>query len=166
MKENIKILIVDDEARFLETIGKLLRRRDFEVTTATSGEEALELSNKVEFDVAVVDLKMPGMDGEQVLQKMKECHPDTEVIILTGHGSVDSTIKCTTLGGFSYLYKPCELDTLVHVFNEAYTNRLRKKYQRKIELVEKIASEANPGNALQILEQLISLDKEHGKEVT
>ncbi len=160
MKEKINLLIVDDEKRFLETLGRLLERRGFNTTTVSSGEEAIEAAKKKTYDVALVDLRMPGMDGGQVLEELKRSHEDIEVIILTGHGSVDSALNCSRLGGFSYLQKPCEIDTLVHVFNEAYKNRLQKRYQRKIQQLEVVVSTASPTNAIEILERLISLDEE------
>lgn len=127
MKEKIKLPVVDDEERFLGTISKLLERGDFDVVTVTCGASALAVANEKDFDCALIDLRMPEMSGEQVLAELKKAHPDLQVIILTGHGSLEAAICCSRMGAFSYLQKPCELDTLLHVCYEAYEFRKRKK---------------------------------------
>ena len=106
MSNKIKLLIVDDEVAFLESMAKRLEIRDFEVQTASCGSEAIELAHKEHFDLALLDLKMPGMDGKKVLEILKKDDPFIEAIILTGHGSVDSAVDCTKLGAFGYLPKP------------------------------------------------------------
>jgi len=127
MEEKIRLLVVDDEKQFLETISKRLALRGFDVTLAVSGEAAIEEAGKKDFDVALIDLKMPGMDGEQVIRALKKVNEVIEVIILTGYGSVDSAIRTTDLGAYNYLQKPCEFDTLLHVIKEAYQKRMQNK---------------------------------------
>ena len=93
MPDKIKLLIVDDEVKFLDSISRRLGMRDFEVTKASNGEEALEAARRANFDLALLDLKMPGINGQQVLEILKREHKYLEVIILTGHGSVDSAVE-------------------------------------------------------------------------
>ena len=112
MAEKIKIMIVDDEERLLQTLAQRLRLRDFEVQTFNNGQDALAAARREEFDLALVDLKMPGLSGEQVLGLLKEEHPLLEVIILTGHGSVESGIQGMNLGAFDYAMKPIQISEL------------------------------------------------------
>jgi two-component system NtrC family response regulator len=156
----IKLLIVDDEVVFLQSIAERLRLRGFDVTAVSSGAEAVKVAEEGRFDLALLDLKMPGMDGKQVLEVLKREHRFLEVIILTGHGSVDSAVECTKLGAFSYLPKPYELDSLLEVLRQAYEARLKKKFDRdevRMKKLEQIASVEGP---LGILRALSELDDE------
>ena len=96
--KKIKLLIVDDEEDFLKSIAERLGMRDFDVTTATEGKLAVKAAKKGQFDVAIVDMRMPGMDGMDLLQMLKKKHKFIEVIILTGFGSIDSAVEATKLG--------------------------------------------------------------------
>jgi len=156
----IRLLIVDDETQFLESIAKRLEMRDFDVTTASRGQDAVEIARKEKFDLALLDLKMPGMDGKQVLEILKKEHKFLEVMILTGHGSVDSAVDCTKLGAFCYLPKPYELDKLLEALRQAYEARIRKKFEADQERMEKIAKLATGSSALGILRELRRLDDE------
>ena len=118
MKE-YKILVVDDEKDFLEGLSERLEMRDVKHDVATGGEEALKKFEEEEPSVMVLDLKMPGMDGIEVLKKVKNAYPSTQVIILTGHGSEDAKAKAEKLGAFAYLEKPVEMDTLMEMLNQA-----------------------------------------------
>ena len=125
-EKKIKILIVDDEEDFLKSISERLGMRDFDVTTATDGKRAVKVAKKGKFDVAILDMKMPGMDGMELLQILKKKHKFLEVIILTGHGAIDSAVEATKLGAYSYLEKPYDFEKLLAVIKEAYEARLRK----------------------------------------
>ena len=160
MEDKIKLLIVDDEVKFLDSIAQRLELRGFDVTKAKSGHEAIEAASKGKFDLALLDLKMPGMDGTQVLEILKKEHKYLEVIILTGHGSVDSAVECTKLGAFSYLPKPYELDMLLEKMKEAFQERLRKKFEQDQARMDKIAKLATGSSALGILRELRKLDNE------
>ena len=105
-KGKINLLIVDDEEQFLNSISKSLEVRDFKVLAVNRGEKAIEAARNNPIDIALVDLKMPGIDGEQTLKALKDEHKWMEVVILTGHGSVDSAVECTKSGAYSYLQKP------------------------------------------------------------
>jgi len=163
MGEKIRLLLVDDETQFLETICKRLELRNFEVTPVSSGEEAIEVARKNEFEIALVDLKMPGMGGEQVLETLKKEHKFLEVIVLTGHGSIDSAVRSTKLGAYYYLQKPCELEILLQVLKEAYQKRIQKKYGYKDEEMEKIISRMTTDSSLEILQNLKKLENAPSK---
>ena len=120
MAEKIKVLMVDDEAQFRATTSKILSRRGYETTMAGSGEEAIEILRKTRHDVVILDIKMPGMDGLEALAEIKTIDPDAQVIMLTGHGTVDSARKSLKRDAFDYLNKPCDIDILDSKIKEAY----------------------------------------------
>ena len=159
-KNKINLLIVDDEAQFLHSIGRSLEMRDFKVLTAARGDEALELARIEEVDIALVDLKMPGMDGQQTLEALKKEHPWMEIVILTGHGTIDSAAACTRSGAYAYLQKPCEFDQLLQVLADAYKRKVMNKEkideQRMNELLE-ISLSPSPR---EILTRLREMDKQ------
>lgn len=158
MSEQIKLLIVDDEVKFLETLAKRMELRGFEVTTAVNGDDALATADKEKFDLALVDLKMPGMDGDELLAKLKANHKYLEVIILTGHGSLDSAVECTKLGAFGYLPKPYEIDKLSETLKEAFEARMNKKYAANQARLEEIRKIVKGESSLDILRRLRELD--------
>jgi DNA-binding NtrC family response regulator len=158
MADKIRLLIVDDEVRFVDSISRRLEMRDFDVTKAYSGQEAVDAARNAKFDLALLDLKMPGMDGKQVLEILKAEHKHLEIIILTGHGSLDSAVECTKLGAYGYLPKPYELDKLLDVLREAYQARLTKKFDADQTRMEKIGKIAMGQSALGILRELRELD--------
>jgi DNA-binding NtrC family response regulator len=158
MASKIKLLIVDDEEKFLESIAKRLEMRDFKVRTATRGAQAVEIAREEKFDLALLDLKMPGMDGKQVLEILKKEHKHIEVIILTGHGSVDSAIDCTKLGAFGYLPKPYELEKLLETLQQAFQVRMEKKFKENQEKMDKLSHLATGTSALGILREMKKLD--------
>ena len=160
MSKKIKILIVDDEVKFLDSIAKRLEMRDFEVTKAGDGGQAVEAARSGKFDLALLDLKMPGMNGKEVLETLKKDHKFLEVIILTGHGSVDSAVECTKLGAFGYLPKPYELDNLLEILQQAYESRLKKKFESDQARMDKILGMATGSSPLAILRELRALDDE------
>jgi len=160
MPDKIKLLIVDDEVKFLDSIAQRLELRGFDVTKASSGAAAIEAAKAGKFDLALLDLKMPGMDGTQVLAKLKEEHKFLEVIILTGHGSLDSAVECTKLGAFGYLPKPYELENLLDVLRQAFEARLKKKFELDKARMDKIAEIALGSSPLGILRELSKLDDE------
>lgn len=122
--DNFKVMVVDDELDFLETIIKRLKARKIEVTGAESGQKALELLAGQDFDVMILDVKMPDMDGIETLREVKKKKPLTEVIMLTGHASVESGIQGMQLGAFDYVMKPVALDELLEKMRQAYERKL------------------------------------------
>ena len=160
MADKIKLLLVDDEKQFLETISTRLSMRDFDVTAVNNGEEAIEAARKKGFEIALVDLNMPGIGGEKVLEILKREHKFMEVVILTGYGAIDSAIRCTKAGVYGYLEKPCELETLLNVLREAYQRRVQNKLKFKNDKLKEIVSEAAPGSPLEILRKLKEMDRD------
>ncbi len=122
--DNFKVMVVDDEQDFLETIIKRLKARKIEVAGAESGQRALDLLASQDFDVMILDVKMPGMDGIETLREVKKRKPLTEVIMLTGHASVESGIQGMQLGAFDYVMKPVALDELLEKMRQAYERKL------------------------------------------
>jgi DNA-binding NtrC family response regulator len=123
--EKMRMMLVDDEERFLTTTQKLLAKKGFEVFTAVSGAEALDLLEKKNIHVVILDVKMPGMDGIETLREMKERFPLTEVIMLTGHATVESAVDGLKSGASDYLMKPADIDELIAKAGEAFEKRMR-----------------------------------------
>ncbi len=122
--DSFRVLVVDDEADFLETLVKRLEKRGIDATGAESGELALEVMNKKLFDVVILDVKMPGgMDGIEALREMKRIQPLAEVVLLTGHASVETSIEGMKLGAFDYLLKPIKLEDLLVKLAQAFEKK-------------------------------------------
>jgi len=119
----IQLLLVDDEERFLNTTKIVLEKRGVVTFIATNGLDALKVMDEHRIDVVILDVKMPGVDGVEVLRKSKQKHPLVEVIMLTGHASVESAIEGLKLGAFDYLLKPCNISDLIAKVNEAYDKK-------------------------------------------
>lgn len=116
---NCSVLLVDDEAEFIETLAKRLARRGVTVHTATSGFKALDFLATATVDVVVLDVKMPEMDGIEALEKIKALRPEVEVVMLTAHANVEVALRGMELGAFDYLMKPVELDDLLYKIQDA-----------------------------------------------
>lgn len=123
MSLNPRVLIVDDEDRFRTTLRKLLSVKGVDAATAASALEALDELGRTEYDVVLLDVKMPGMNGIEALGEIKKRHPLVEVIILTGHASVDVAIEIMKLGGYEYLLKPCATDELLAKIESAHERK-------------------------------------------
>ena len=119
MTTDLKVLLVDDELEFLEPLSTRLSRRGCSCTIALGGEEALRALAGAAFDCAVVDVKMPGMDGLELLRRMRRAYPAVAVVLLTGHASVELGVQGMELGAFDYLLKPLDLDELLDVVRRA-----------------------------------------------
>ncbi|MBI9092735.1 MAG: response regulator [Desulfobacterium sp.] len=132
MSRQIKVLMVDDEERFRKTTSTLLTKRGFATTIAASGEQAIAIIKEKPQDVVILDIMMDGMDGHRALAEIKRIAPDTEVIMLTGHGTPDSAIKALVRSAFDYLNKPCDIDLLAMKIKDAYTAKtIGAKHQDK-----------------------------------
>jgi len=159
-KDKINLLIVDDEEQFLESMKKRLEARDFSVIAVDRGEKALEAARNNPIDIALVDLKMPGINGEQTLEALKKEHKWMEVVILTGHGSIDSAVELTKTGAYAYLQKPCELDRLLEALREAYQKKVMNINQIKDKKMEELLALTKSQSPQAILRRLRELDKE------
>ena len=126
-----KVLLVDDEQEFVQTLSERLQMRELDTAVVYNGEEALSYIEGEEPEVMILDLRMPGIDGVEVLRRVKKNHPDVEVIILTGHGTEKDAALTRELGAFAYLEKPVAIDTLAKTVREAYEKIRRKKAERK-----------------------------------
>jgi len=131
--EPFDVLLVDDEIEFLETLVKRIKKRNVNVHGAKSGEEALSFLEKKAVDVVVLDVRMPGLDGIETLRKLKKDHPLIEVIMLTGHASLEVAIEGMELGAFDYLMKPVDIDDLLYKLQDAY-----KKKSIQIEKIQRM----------------------------
>lgn len=128
-----KILLVDDEKPFVETMLKRLKKRDVDIVPAYDGKEALACLDKDgSIEVVILDIKMPVMDGMTALKKIKSRHPLVEVIMLTGHATVETGIDGMKMGAFDYLMKPCDIEQLIAKVEEA-AKRKRQQEQKIME---------------------------------
>ncbi|EIM64266.1 MAG: response regulator [Desulfobacter postgatei] len=130
IKIPVKILIVDDEKDFVEMFSLRLTRQGEKVSTAYSGQEALDLLEKTAIDVVILDIRMPGMDGIETLKKIKAAHPLVEVIMLTGHGSTETAVEGMKEGAFDYLMKPADFEDI--------SKKMANAWKRKDEQEERI----------------------------
>lgn len=127
------VLLVDDEVPFVEAMTKRLKKRELDIIPAYTGEEALsKLNEHLNIEVVILDVKMPGMDGIETLEEIKKSHPLKEVIMLTGHATVESAIEGMKKGAFDYLMKPCDIELLVNKVTEA----AKKKRHHEEKIIE------------------------------
>jgi len=121
--KDARILLVDDEVVFANNMSKLLTRRGYQVKAVNSGDEALRALMDNPFDVMVLDLKMPGMDGIATMQEMRKLGLFTEILILTGHGSIDTALEAIQLGAYDYVTKPVEIAELLSKIEAAFERK-------------------------------------------
>ena len=128
------VMLVDDEVSFVDTLAKRIAKRELKVSVAYNGQEALDKlkagGSSSNFDVIILDVKMPGMDGLETLTAIKQAHPNMEVIMLTGHATVESAIEGMKAGAFDYLMKPCEIDLLMAKIDRAAMKK--REHEEKI----------------------------------
>jgi DNA-binding NtrC family response regulator len=137
-----RVLIVDDEERFRTTLGKLLGTKGIAVKTLGSAREALQELETEAYDVILLDVKMPEMNGVEALAAIKKMNPNLEVIILTGHASVDVAVDIMRLGGYEYLLKPCPLEELLDKIENAHERKLAREERMRRSAV---AAPGSPG---------------------
>jgi DNA-binding NtrC family response regulator len=138
------ILLVDDEERFLVTTRKVLDKKGYEVLTAASGAEALSTLEEKIVDVVILDVKMPGMDGIATLKEIKRRHPLVEVIMLTGHGTLESAVEGLKCGATDYLTKPSDIGELLVKVDEAFEKK--QGLEEKIRRAQDHQSQRERGN--------------------
>ncbi|HKK00416.1 MAG TPA: response regulator [Desulfotignum sp.] len=126
------ILLVDDEKDFVEMLSLRLQENGEDVLAAYSGQECLETLEKKTIDVIILDVKMPGMDGIETLKKIKKLHPLVEVIMLTGHGTIQAAVEGMKLGAFDFLLKPADFKELTEKLNRA-----RERRKEQVERIQK-----------------------------
>ncbi|MFP4083469.1 MAG: response regulator [Desulfonatronovibrio sp.] len=136
-----KVLLVDDEQEFLKALSQRMQAKGLEITPATSGEEAIEAVKDEFFDAVVLDMMMPNLDGIETLKKIKEVNPDVQVILLTGHATVDKGIEAMKLGAMDFLEKPAEINSLLEKIKMAKVNKMLILEKKTEEQIKDILSE-------------------------
>lgn len=135
-QKHLRLLLVDDEEDLVTFLAHRLRKRGIEVTMALSGHEAISAANELKFDVAIVDLKMPDIDGIAVIEELRVSQPFIEILMLTGHGSHESAWEAGRLQAFRYLMKPLDFDELhknIIAAWESRCNRMKTEFEAKLE---------------------------------
>ena len=130
----VRVLLVDDEQDFAEVLAERLETRGFSVQKAFSGDDAINLISNQDADVVVLDVLMPGRNGVEILREIKQLKPLTEVIMLTGHATVETAIEGMKLGAYDYLMKPTETEDLVAKIQKAY--KLKSEHEERIRQAE------------------------------
>ena len=142
----VRILLVDDEEDFVQALSERLEMRDYDVTTSLSGEDAIAKIKQYNYDVVILDVLMPGLTGIDVLREVKGIKPLTEVIMLTGHATVETAIEGMKLGANDYLMKPCETEDLVSKIQRAHGKKAEHEERIRAAKVKEIIS--SPRTAL------------------
>ncbi len=140
--EKMKLMLVDDEERFLSTMCKLLEKKGYDAITASNGSEALEKLRTHNIHVVVLDVKMPEMDGNETLRAIKRLYPMVEVIMLTGHATVESAIDGLKSGASDYLMKPTDIDDLIRKAEDAYARRQNLEEKIRVATMRKMSQSA------------------------
>ena len=133
-----KVLLVDDEQDFLETLAERMRTRGMNVSTTTSATDAVKMAEAESYDAVVLDLKMPGMDGLEVLSAIKQRNPDIQVILLTGHATLEKGIEAMKLGAMDFIEKPADIQVLTEKIRQAQSQKMilvEKKIEQKIKKI-------------------------------
>ncbi len=136
-----KVLLVDDENDFLDVMSERMKSRGIDVSTSTSAKEALKLTQDGNYDAVVLDLMMPEMDGIEALAALKEKHPEIQVILLTGHGTVEKGIEAMKLGAMDFLEKPIDMNTLTEKIHNARAQKMLLVSKKTEEKIKKIMTE-------------------------
>ncbi len=135
---NVKVLLVDDEQEFVETLGERLETRGFKVETALNGDEGMAKVGEFQPDVIILDVLMPGKDGIETLKEVKARYPLVEVMMLTGHATIDTAIEGLKLGSFDYLKKPTDTKDLIEKILRAYARKAEQEERIRRAEVDKI----------------------------
>jgi DNA-binding NtrC family response regulator len=140
MVEELKarVLLVDDEEDFLTTLAERLETRGLTVSAVTKGEDAVAKVDEQKFDLIILDLAMPGLDGLETLKRIKAKQPDAEVIILSGQGSIKTSIEAMKLGAEDFLQKPVNITDLMDKISDAKDKRLLVMQKKSVKEIEKI----------------------------
>ncbi|OPZ15942.1 MAG: Transcriptional regulatory protein TcrA [candidate division BRC1 bacterium ADurb.BinA364] len=131
--DGMRVLLVDDETEFTDAIGERMRMRGLDVDTAATGEEGLDKAARTHYDAVVLDLAMPGIDGMETLRRLMEMQSDSQVIMLTAHGTIEKGVEAVKQGAADFMEKPVDFDKLL--------NRLKEAHSARVMLAEKRAEE-------------------------
>jgi two-component system NtrC family response regulator len=161
-KPNIRVLLVDDEESLLEFMSKRLLKEGLTVKCTFSGEQSIEAAKNAHYDVAVVDLKMPGIDGVETQKRLRAIQPFLQCIVLTGHGSIESALESGQQDAFQYMLKPVDYDSLKVAINKAYE---KKKVSQETKFREQVEELYRSGmGAHGIRKAIMDLEKIYGLE--
>ncbi|MBI2264939.1 MAG: response regulator, partial [Armatimonadetes bacterium] len=156
MASSEKILIVEDDSLMREALKLAIRKAGYDVSVASDGFEAISLAEKESFDLIIIDVRMPGMDGIESLSQMKESQPEAQSIVITGYADRDAPVNAMRLGACDYFYKPFQTDELLRSIRHhldrcrqirserAVSNRLRQSYLETLKLIAALLEERNP----------------------
>jgi DNA-binding NtrC family response regulator len=133
-----KVLLVDDDPEFTEVLSQRMEARDVNVDTAASGPEALEKVGDASYDAIILDLSMPGMDGMETLKRLLQNNPDLQIILLTGHATLQKGVEAVKLGAMDFLEKPAELQKLMERIEQAKTIKMLLVEERTEERIKDI----------------------------
>ena len=161
-EKKILVLLIDDEEELIEYLSKRLLKEGFTVRAVTSGKAALEAVDEEDFDVAVVDLKMPGMDGIETQEKLKELSPFLQTVILTGHGSFQAALDSGKQDAFRFLKKPVDHEELVKALREAAAEKIKESLAKFREEMNEITRSG--GTPRDIVHGVEALRKKYGIE--
>ena len=137
----VKVLLIDDEDQFVDALAERLEFRGFSVTKAFSGDEGLEKLKQQETDVVLLDVLMPGKDGVETLREIRAMYPMVEVMMLTGHGTIDTAIEGLKLGAYDYLMKPTETGDLIDKILKAYARKAEQEERIRQARIDKVLAE-------------------------
>jgi DNA-binding NtrC family response regulator len=160
--KDIKVLLVDDEETLIEYVSKRLLREGFTVRAASSGEEAIAIAEAEDFDTAIVDLKMPGMDGIETLERLKEVRPFLQCIVLTGYPSIDTAIESERMNVLSYLHKPAEHEVLMEEVQKAAAKKREIQRGEFLSELQKVITSQN--SPLSIKREVDLLRRKYGMD--
>ncbi len=164
-KERMKVLLVDDEQEFVESLSERLQLRNLDADVVYDGEQALEALSQNKPDVMVLDLRMPGIDGMEVLRRVSKEHPEMRVVILTGHGTDKDEQEARKLGAFEYMQKPVDIEKLDSTLHRAW--RSLKKLQENVDHTWMAAAFSEAGQqdyAVEIMDELREGDQKKDNE--
>ncbi len=133
-----RVLLVDDEEEFIQTLSERMQARGLTVSTATSGEKAIEIAEEKNFDAIILDLQMPGLNGIETLKLMREKNPDAQIILLTGHATVEKSVEAVKHGAVDFLEKPAEINKLMEIIKEASDRKMMLFEKRAEDDIKKI----------------------------
>ena len=154
MPHRIRVLFVDDEPDFLDYMTRRLTQRGLDVVSFTDPDEAWRASGCERFDVALLDLRMPGLDGEELLRRLKARDPAIEVVVLTGHGSVEAAFQSSKDGAFEFLQKPADFDRVVRALTSAYAQRVKNLHSHTADVADNLLLRALDTSPLAVLRAL------------
>jgi DNA-binding NtrC family response regulator len=159
MTDRIRVLFVDDETDFLDYMTKRLTSRDLDVSAYSDPVQAWEAAQEQRFDVALLDLRMPGLEGDELLGRLKARDPHMEVVILTGHGTIETAFRTSKAGAFDFLQKPADFDEVVRAIAGAYARRVKALHRETAAVADSLllrALDTSPLDVLRALRRLAS----------